>query len=228
MDRQAGFTLIETLLGAAIAVVMVWALVAMANRLVASAAAANLRLRAGANAARLIERLSSEAASSLAVYVPATDALGQSNGDGHEVDFFAQDGAHRTYGWAYTFNRKAQTLTRYALTGGSTPVAGDALDGIDAFSATAASVTQLETPSSPAYDPLFAGTNAPDVPYTFAAMPNAVGGNRLVVVQLVASGVNRSVLLASDDAPTAFTVVVDYTPSPAPVVTATPSPVPMW
>jgi type II secretory pathway pseudopilin PulG len=228
MERQAGFTLIETLLGAAIAVLMMWTLVAMADRLVASAAAANLRLRAGANATRLIERLSSEAASSLAVYVPATDALGQSNGDGHEVDFFAQDGAHRSYAWAYTFNTAAQTLTRYTLTGGGAPLAGDALGGIDAFSATAASVTQLGSSSSLAYDPLFAGVNAPDVTYTFDAMPNAIGGNRLVVVQIVASGVNRSVLLASDDAPTAFTVVVDYTPSPAPVVTATPSPIPIW
>src|SRR5580658_2315740 len=92
MDRQAGFTLIETLLGAALAATMLWALVAMVDRLFASAGAANLRVNASANAARLIERLSSEAASSLAVYVPATDALGQSNSDGHEVDFFTQDG----------------------------------------------------------------------------------------------------------------------------------------
>jgi hypothetical protein len=66
------------------------------------------------------------------------------------------------------------------------------------------------------------------VQYSFAAMPSAIGGNRLVVVQIVASGVNRSVLLASEDAPTTFTVVVDYTPSPAPVVTPTLTPVPMW
>jgi prepilin-type N-terminal cleavage/methylation domain-containing protein len=216
MERQAGFTLIETLVGAAIAAVMLWGLVAMADRLVAAAAAANARVVAGANAGRLVERLSSEAASSLAVYVAATDVLGQSNSDGHELDFYTQDGAHRSYAWTYTFDRVAQTLTHYALTGGA-PIAGDTLNDIDSFSATAATVTQLSMPSSPAYDPLFAGTNAADVP-----------GNRLVVVQLVASGVDRSVVLATQDAPTAFTVVVNYTPSPPPVVTPTPSPVPMW
>ncbi len=217
MERQAGFTLIETLVGAAIAVVMIWTLVVMADRLVASAAAANLRLVASANAGRLVERLSSEAASALAVYVPATDVLGAANSDGHELDFSTQDGAHRTYAWAYTFDSAAQTLTRYTLTGGGAPVAGDVLRRIDSFSATTAPVTQLGTPSNPAYDPLFAGANATDVP-----------GNRLVAVQVVASGVDRSVLLATEDAPTAFTVVVNYTPSPPPVVTPTPSPIPMW
>jgi len=227
MERQAGFTLIETLVGAAIAAVMVWTLLAMADRLIVAAGAANQRVVAGANAGRLVERLSSEAASSLAVYVPATDALGQSNGDGHELDFYAQDGAHRSYAWAYTFDVGTHTLTRYTRSGGA-PVAGDTLADIDRFTAAPATVAQLGLPSSPAYDPLFAGANATDVPYSFATMPNAVGGNRLVVVQLAASGVDRSVLLATQDAPTAFTVVVTYTPSPPPPVTPTPSPVPMW
>ncbi|HTV91946.1 MAG TPA: prepilin-type N-terminal cleavage/methylation domain-containing protein [Verrucomicrobiae bacterium] len=217
MDRQAGFTLIETLVGAAIAAVMIWALVVMADRLAAGAAAANRRVVASANVGRLVERLSSEAASALAIDVPATDVLGAANSDGHEIDFSTQDGAHRTYAWAYTFDSAAQTLTRYTLNGTGAPVAGDVLSDIDSFSAAAATVTQLGVPSSPAYDPLFAGTHAIDVP-----------GNRLVVVQVVASGVDRSVLLASEDAPTAFTVVVTYTPSPPPVVTPTPSPVPMW
>ncbi|MGD0968155.1 MAG: prepilin-type N-terminal cleavage/methylation domain-containing protein [Candidatus Aquilonibacter sp.] len=228
MERQAGFTLIETLIGAAIAAVMLWGLVVMADRLVAAATAANIRVVAGANAGRLVERLSSEAASSLAVYVPASDVLGQSNSDGHELDFYTQDGAHRSYAWAYSFDSATQTLTHYTLTGSGTPIAGDTLNDIESFSAAAATVTQLGTPSSPAFDPLFAGANAIDVPYSFAVMPSAVGGNRLVVVQLVASGVDRSVVLATQDAPTAFTVVVNYTPSPPPVVTPTPSPVPMW
>jgi prepilin-type N-terminal cleavage/methylation domain-containing protein len=228
MDRQSGFTLIETLVGAAIGAVMIWGLLVLADRMVASASAAALRANAGANAARLIERLSSEAASAWAVYVPATDSLGKSNGDGHELDFFSEDGAHRVYAWAYTFDAATTSLTRYALVAGGTPVAGDVIAHIDTFSATPASVTNLGTSSSAAYDPLFASANAVDVPYAFAAMQSAVGGNRLVVVAIIASGVNRSVLLASEDAPTTFTVVVNYTPSPAPVVTATPAPPQMY
>ena len=218
MNRQAGFTLIETMVGAAIGVMILWALIAFADRLVFAAQGADARTNAVANAGRLIERMSSEAASSWAVYVPATDVLGVSNSDGHEVDFFTEDGAHRTYAWAYNFNAAARMVTRYAIGQGGAAMAGDTLGAIDAFSASPLTVSQLGS-----YDPLFAGATATDVPFTFASMPGAVGGNRLVVVQITASGVDRSVLLASADAPTAFTVVVTYSPSPAPVVTPTPA-----
>lgn len=219
MKREAGFTLIETMVGAAIGAVLLWGLVAFANRMVFWAQSGNARVNAVADTDRLIERMSSEAASSWAVYVPATDVLGASNGNGHEIDFFTEDGAHRTYAWAYNFDAATKTVTRYAIGPGNTAVAGDTLGSIDALSATALTVAQLGT-----FDRLFASASASDVPFAFAAMPGATGGNRLVAVQLAASGVNRSVVLASADAPTAFTVIVTYTPSPAPVVTATPVP----
>ncbi|HTU71622.1 MAG TPA: prepilin-type N-terminal cleavage/methylation domain-containing protein [Candidatus Baltobacteraceae bacterium] len=224
MKRQAGFTLLETLVGAAIAAVILWSLIAFADRAVNWAVAANRRLNAGANAARLVERLSSEAEGAWAVYVPAADAFGRSNADGHELDFFAEDGAHRTYSWSYDYDASAQTLTRYALVAGNAPVAGDVLADIDGFVASPQTLAALAERSSPAYDPLFASAAATDVPYAFAAMPGAIGGNRLVAVTVVASGVDRSVVLASEDAPTAFTVVVNYTPSPAPLVTPTVTP----
>lgn len=207
---------------------MIGGLVLLADRLVAWANAANLRVNASANAGRLIERLSSEAASAWAVYVPPTDALGQSNADGHELDFFSEDGAHRVYAWAYIFDAADKSLTRYTIVSGGAPVAGDVIADIDTLRATAASVSSLSASSSAAYDPLFASANAADVPYAFSAMPGAIGGNRLVVLQIVASGVSRNVLLASEDAPTAFTVVVNYTPSPAPVASPTPAPPRMY
>ena len=228
MERQAGFTLIETLVGAAIAAIMIWSLLVLADRMIVWGNAANLRVNASANAGRLIERLSSEAAGAWAVFVPATDALGKSNADGHEVDFFSEDGAHRVYAWAYTFNAATTSLTRYAIVSGGAPLAGDVIAGIDTFKATPASVSSLSSSSSAAYDPLFASASAVDVPYTFSAMPSATGGNRLVAVQIVASGVSRNVVLASEDAPTAFTVVVNYTPSPAPVASPTPVPQTMY
>ncbi len=223
MERQGGFTLIETVVGAAIGVTILWALLAFADRLVFWAQATNQRVNAVADADRLVERMSSEAASAFAVWVPATDALGASNGDGHEVDFFTEDGAHRVYTWAYNYSAAASTITRYTLNPGNAPSPGDTLGSIDAFSASALSVSELGS-----YDPLFAGASASDVPFSFSAMPGAIGGNRLVAVQITASGVDRSVLLASADAPTAFTVVVTYTPSPAPVATATPVPPTMY
>jgi Tfp pilus assembly protein PilV len=223
MERQSGFTLLETLIGAAIGAAIVWGLVVFADRIAAWGYAANMRLNAVADTDRLIERMSSEAASSWAVYVPATDALGASNSDGHEVDFFTEDGAHRTYTWAYNFDAATKTVTRYTTDPGNAPAPGDTLGSIDTFSASGLGVSELGS-----YDPLFAGASATDVPFTFAAMPGAIGGNRLVVVQITASGVNRSALLAGGDAPTAFTVVVTYTPSPVPLATATPVPPTMY
>lgn len=223
MRGQAGFTLIEVVVGAAIGAVLLWCVLTFANRTIFGEEALGERLQASAGAAHALERMSSEAASALAVYVPASDAFGNANGDGHEIDFFTRDASHRPFAWAYDFNASSRTLTRYGL-GGSAPAAGETISGIDAFSATPATVNDLDNASSPAYDPLFAGANAIDVPYAFTDMPGAIGGNRLVVLQITASGVERRETLASPDAPTSFTVVVTYTPSPAPVVTATPAP----
>lgn len=223
MRAQAGFTLVEVVAGAAIGAVLLWCVLTFADRTIFGAQALDVRLQASAGAVHALERMTSEAASALAVYVPATDAFGNSNGDGHEVDFFARDASHRPYAWAYDFDPGAKTVTRYSL-GGGAPVAGETLAHIDGFSATPATVNDLDNAASPAYDPLFAGTNAADVPFTFTDMPGAIGGNRLVVLQITASGVARRATLASADAPTSFTVIVTYTPSPTPVVTPTPAP----
>lgn len=224
MGNERGFTLIEVVVGAAIAVIMLWAALALANRTIASAEALDARLAASAGTAHALERMTSEAASALAVYVPAVDALGTTNADGHEVDFYAQDASHRPYAWSYTYDAAAKTLTRYALVPGGAPLAGERIASIDAFSATALAASALANPASPAYDPLFANAQVSDVAYAMPDDPAAIGGNRLVEVQITASGVNRSALLASADAPTAFTVVITYTPSPAPVATPTPVP----
>jgi prepilin-type N-terminal cleavage/methylation domain-containing protein len=224
---QAGFTLIEILVGAAIGVVLLWGVLAMADRTIGAAQALDQRLQATAGTAHLAERLESDASSALAIYVPATDVFGNANADGHEADFYSEDASHRPYAWAYTFDANARTITRYAIAPGSPPAAGEAVAQIDGFTATPATVADLANAASPAYDPLFANAHASDVPYAFPAMPQAVGGNRLVALQFTASGVNRRILLASPDTPTAFTVVVTYTPSPTPIITPTPSPLVM-
>ncbi len=221
---QRGFTLIETMIAAGIFATIAAALVVMANRTVAASGAFALRMNAAAGAGTLVERLTSDAASAFAVYVPATDALGDPNADGHEIDFYAQDGSHRPLTWAYRFDAAASTVTRYTI-GTGTPGAGTSIAHIDGFVATAVRASDLGNAAGPAYDPLFSGAHAPDVPFGFAAMPAAIGGNRLVELTIAASGIKRRVCLAAADAPTAFTVVVTYTPSPAPV--ATPTPVPL-
>jgi len=223
---QRGFTLIETMIAAGIFTMLAGVLVVMASRTVAASDGLALRMNAAAGVGSLVERLTSDAASAFAVYVPATDALGDPNADGHEIDFYAQDGSHRPSTWAYRFDPVANTVTRYA-TGNGTPAAGTSAANIDSFVATAARASDLSNAASPAYDPLFGGAHAPDVPFSFAAMPAAIGGNRLVELTIAARGIKQRVWLAAADAPTAFTVVVTYTPSPAPVVTPTPVPLVM-
>ena len=220
-ESQAGFTLVELVIGAAVAAVVIGALVLFASRLTQTTVALDSRVQSQSAAERLMERLPTEAASAWAVYVPASDVNGNANTDGHEIDFFSEDGSHRPYSWAYTFDAAQKQVTRYAVASGAPASPGEVIAPIDTFAAASISVAQLGT-----IDPLFAGATATPVTYTFDASSSAIGGNALVRLRIGASGVDRSELLASGTAPTTFTVVVNYTPSPTPVVTPTPTPIP--
>jgi len=191
---EAGFTLVEVVVGAAIGVFLVWGLVVLADRWAFAISNLNARLNSQAAADRLVERLSVEAASAWTVWAPSA----------HEIDFFAEDGSHRPFTWSYAYDPTQKTVTRST---------GEVLTGLDGFDAAAADVTDLANPSAVAYDPLLAGSHA-----------TSVAGNALVSLHLLANGVDRTELLASGTAPTTFTVVVRYTPSPAPVATPTPIP----
>jgi prepilin-type N-terminal cleavage/methylation domain-containing protein len=218
-ERQAGFTLVELLIAAAIASIVIGGLVVFASRLAQTTSTLGMRVQSQSATERLMERLSTEAASAWAVYVPATDVNGNANADGHELAFFSEDGSHRPYAWAYSFDATRKQITRYAFAPGNAASAGETIEPIDTFTATSVPVTQIGT-----VDPLFNGSTAPPVAYSFGASPDAVGGNAVVQLQITASGVERNELLASATAPTTFTVIVNYTPSPTPVVTATPTP----
>ena len=220
-EREAGFTLVELVIGAAVAAIVIGGLVLLASRLAQATSALGTRVQSQGAAERLMERLPSEAASAWAVYVPSTDVNGNANSDGHEVDFFTEDGSHRAFSWAYSFDAAQKCITRYAFARGTTPSAGEVIQPVDAFVATTVTITQIG-----AVDPLFAGATATAVTYGFDAAPGASGGNALVQLQIGASGVETNELLASESAPTTFTVIVNYTPSPTPVVTPTPTPIP--
>jgi type II secretory pathway pseudopilin PulG len=223
MNGERGFTLLDVLIGAGISALVGLALVAFADRLVAAGDGLHARLAGAAAADRVTERLASEAAGAWAVYRAATDVLGNDNSDGHEVDFYAQDGSHRAFGWAYRFDAAKRTLTRYAFAPGvaGSAVPGEIVTGLDAFSVSAAlPPAELGDPESPLYDPLFAGANVTSV--SFPLTGGAYGGNALLHVHVSANGVDRTDVLAGADAPTSFVVVVTYTPSPRPIATPTP------
>ncbi|HTX59114.1 MAG TPA: hypothetical protein VMH02_05500 [Verrucomicrobiae bacterium] len=211
--------LAEVLVAAAIAFVLTWALVDIGHDAVFTAAHLDARLSARGTTDRLAERLESDAASAWSVFVPSDDVLGNANADGHELDFVTEDGAHATYWWAYDFSVAAQTVTAYSYVPGGAANAGDVYAGITGFSATMHAVTDVGDASSAIYDPLLAATAATPVAFDYGfAQSAALGGNRIALVRMSAPGIDRALPLATQTAPTHFTVVVRYTPAP----TATP------
>ncbi|MEO6835186.1 MAG: prepilin-type N-terminal cleavage/methylation domain-containing protein [Candidatus Tumulicola sp.] len=216
MEGQRGFSLVEILVASAIAFILGWQLLALAHATVFGAAHLDQRLRARSAAEQLEERLESDAASAWSIFVPDNDVTGANNGDGHELDFVTENASHHSFWWAYDYDAATQRVTKYAYAPGNPPVAGDAYDGLTAFEARAHPITDLAKPSNAAYDLLFAGADVTAVEVPYGWNPAAAGGNRLVRVRLAASGVNRVALLASATAPSHFTIVVDYTPAPAP------------
>lgn len=214
MKAQRGFTLIETLIAAAIAMTIGWTLLVIVHATVS--ASAHLDARAGARTAidRLDERMESDATSAWSVFVPDADVLGGANADGHEVDFVTENGAHERFWWAYTYDATAHAVTRYAYAPGKSPAAGEQYAAIDAFDARTYAVTDLHDRSSAIYDPLLAGATATPVEFDYGWNPRATGGNHLVRAHIAGEGVDRVTLLSSGTAPSHFTAIVEYTPAP--------------
>ncbi len=220
MERpdERGFTLVDVLVGIAISIVILAMMVTFAARISAAASALETSTKASDAVQRLDERLESEAAGAWAIYLPATDVDGANNADGHEVAFYTEDGAHRSYAWAYLFDPRAKTVTRYDY-GGAAARATETFSPIDAFYGVSVAASQAG-----AHDPLFAGARATDVVYALPAFPAAKGGNALVSLEISSDTTHRTQLLASATAPTTFTVIVPYTPSPSPRITPTVTP----
>jgi type II secretory pathway pseudopilin PulG len=215
MTSQRGFSLAEVLVASAIAFTLGALLIWLVHATVASAAHLDDRLNASAALDRLQDRLSADASTAWSVFVPARDAFGNANADGHEFDVVTEDASHRSYWRAYGFDARTSRVTVYSYAPGVPPAAGDAYAGIASFAAETHAVSDLANPSSDAYDALFASDTLTPVDMPFEWGGAAVGGNHLVRLHLTATGIDRTLMLASGTAPSHFTVVVDYTPPPA-------------
>ncbi|MHB8147240.1 MAG: prepilin-type N-terminal cleavage/methylation domain-containing protein [Vulcanimicrobiaceae bacterium] len=224
---ERGFSLVEVLVCSAIAAIAVTVLVSLAHHMVRTTQHLERRLQATSATQALLDRLQSDAASAWAVWVPATDVLGDDNGDGHEVDFFAEDGSYRRYAWAYRYDTASGVVTRYAYASGIAPSAGVTYQPLEAFVATSAAASAIADPSSALYDPLFSSVRVAAYDYDFGTAFGATGGNAITHVHITSTGNDGDALLSSATAPSHFTVVVTYTPSPAPLGTPTPTPLPI-
>src|SRR5579872_3731769 len=148
MDRsQGGFTLIEVLIAGAIAAFVLFTGITIVAQNGHAAQSLNARLTAQGAADRLAERLTSDAASAWAVYVAPFDVFGRTNADGHEIEFFTEDGSHRPYAWCYFYDANAKSVTRYTYMPGGSPMAGEMFASFDDVTATFADVTDLTTSS---------------------------------------------------------------------------------
>lgn len=210
--RQRGAALLDLIAGAAVALIVFGAAVTVVHALGSAAQSRHAIVLARTQADEILERMRAEAASAWSVFVPAADVGGASNADGHEIDFATQDAARSVFRWAYSYDRSAQTLTRYALSSGGTAQAQDTLSGVTAFSAQAFPATSIADPASAVYDPLFANATVTPVAYTLA--DGSVAGNGFVRVAIAGAGTSETALLSTGIAPTQFTVVVRYTPQP--------------
>ena len=162
--------------------------------------------------------LTSEEDDAWAIYVPPADVAGKSNSDGHEVDFFARDGKQLPYFWAYTYDSGSHTVRRYRF---GSPGGAAALDesyaGIDAFSARTYPVTALQDASTPVYSSLYEGASLRSgIVHFYPGMPWIAGGNNITSVQFAGATMRRDLQLVTQTAPSGFTVVLNYTPSPSP------------
>lgn len=214
MESQRGFSLVETIVAAAIAVLLGLQLVAMTHATVFGAQRLDERLRSRTSADRLEERLVADASTAWSIFVPSAGVDGRRNADGHEIDFVTEDGSHAPSWWAYAFDAASDRVTRYAYVPGKTAIAGEHYDDVTGLSARTHPVSDVGRRSSDVYDPLFAAASVPDVTVDFGWNPAATGGNQLVDVRVTGAGIKRRLVLSPATAPSRFTVVVNYTPAP--------------
>lgn len=210
--EQRGYALLDLAIGAVVGLTVFAFLVSLLHMLVLTVSSRHTLLLARTQAAQLLERMQSEAASAWSITVPPSDVFGTNNADGHEVDFTTEDSTRTLYRWAYRYDSGAQSVTRYVVAAGASPQPEVSTSGVTAFAVRIYPAGEIGDPASPIYDPLFAAL--PVTPVSYALPDGSVAGNAFAHVVLDAAGTSVTDLLSTGVAPTQFTVIVQYTPPP--------------
>ena len=182
MNRdERGFSLLETLVAAAISVVLGYVLILAASSFLHWSAQQAKRDAEHAAIGELVDRWEAEEDSAWAIFTPPADVLGANNADGHEVDFFTRDGKNRAYFWAYDYDAQAQALVRYRYDApGAAPVKDLTYAGITKFAAHTYPVTALQDANTPVYSPLYANAALRSgIVHFYPTMPWIAGGNAI-------------------------------------------------
>ncbi len=208
--------MVEVVIAAACAIVLGTALASIAHAAVGWSIRAQKSVAAQRALDRAIDRWQAESATAWSVFTPRVDVFGAENSDGHEFDMVTVDSRRRPAFLAFVYDSSRGRLAEYAYgSRGSAPVpTGDASDGVTAFDAHTYPLRSLQAAGSPIYDPLFAGARIADAVVPLQLGNEASGGNRLTRVHIAFGRFDRVVMLAAETAPSAFTIVVTYTPAP--------------
>ena len=221
LQASRGFTLLEVLIAAAIAIVLGLFFLRATTSALRTLTATGTRFNEAATLANLSDLWERDEDTAWAIFTPPADVHGASNADGHEVDFYSRDARQRTSFWAYTYDAAAQTLTHYKYTApGSSPTAIEAFTGVTQFFAHTYPVTALSDPSSKIYSPLFAPASLQDgsVQFFSSSAPWIAGGNQITYVNVQTAHASREMHLSTQTAPSGYIVVLNYTPSPSATV----------
>ncbi|HXW77498.1 MAG TPA: type II secretion system protein, partial [Candidatus Eremiobacteraceae bacterium] len=144
--QSRGYSLVEVLVTVFVLALLLFAVCGAVSHVVGAELLGASRQSALRSAGQLVTRLSEEARSSTAVFVPAVDVLGASNGTasggGHEVDFYrkASDGTQAFV--AYRFDSSAGTVTRYEYAPG---IGGPQILNADVMAEGVTSMSALRT-----------------------------------------------------------------------------------
>ncbi|HKU69175.1 MAG TPA: hypothetical protein VJP85_15490 [Candidatus Baltobacteraceae bacterium] len=219
-----GFSLLETVIAVAIAVLIGWLLVFVLAHLLRAGRLQSARDLEQRTIVQLSDAIATEEDDAWAIYVPPSDVLGKPNSDGHEVDFFTRDGKQQPYFWAYNYDASAQTVRRYRF---ASPGGAATLDveyaGIVRFSAHTYRVTALQDANTPIYSALYDGAALQSgIVRFYPGLPWIAGGNNITYVQFAGATMRRDLELVTQTAPSGFTVVLNYTPSPSPTPSSAP------
>lgn len=165
-----GLTMIELLIAIAVAALTISMLV-MGIQTVASAFLRSAQNRADYDAANtLTQEMQRSADSSVALFTPSPDALGNSvtpGNSGTSIGFASKDGQGNYHFWQYVYDSTNNTVQRYTYTWGNTPVAdGNPWKDVTSFQVDRIPTTQLKelflngyTPASYELSTGFPGVN---------------------------------------------------------------------
>jgi len=185
-----GYSLLEVLLTVALLGLLLFAVGDAVGRVLSSTTIGEGRQEVSRSSDELALRLSEEARSSTAVFVPAVDVLGDPNtstAGSREVDFFrkASDGTSAFV--AYHFDQRSGSVVRYEYV----PAAGGQPQIIhqDVMADQVASFSAVRTAPDSVSGIVGAGNVKPVNVYY--GSPGLVGGNGIVTVAIVAGALGE-------------------------------------